>query len=116
MVHSFCAQWLNLRSFDKVSPSLKLYPSYDDLLNHYLPLETEAYVAHLIKQNLPTQALIDADFSILNQRLAQHYGVKGVWGQTMRKVSFASDVPRGGLLTMGSVLKVTTDGYDTSPI
>ena len=116
MIHSFCNQWLNLREFNKVTPSLKLYPLYDDLLNRYLPLETEAYLSHLIQKNLPVSRLIDSDFSFLNQRLAQHYGVSGVFGQQMRKVSFGPDVPRGGLLTMGSILKVTADGFDTSPI
>jgi hypothetical protein len=116
MVHSLCDQWLNLRSFNKVSPSLKLYPKYDDLLNHFLPLETEAYLHYLIKENLPVSYLIDSDFSILNQRLAQHYGVDGVYGQQMRKIRLDPQSPRGGLLTMGSVLKATTDGFDTSPI
>ncbi len=116
MIHSFCAQWLNLRSFNKVAPSLKLYPKYDDLLNHYLPIETEAYLNHLIQENMPVGYLIDSDFSFLNQRLAQHYGIDGVIGQRMRKVSFKPEVPRGGVLTMGSVLKVTADGFDTSPI
>ncbi|MDB4805004.1 DUF1588 domain-containing protein [bacterium] len=116
MIHSFCDQWLNLRSFNKVTPSLKLYPLYDDLMNHYLPLETEDYLNHLIQENLPVGHLIDSDFSFLNQRLAQHYGIEGVIGQQMRKVTFAPEVPRGGLLTMGSVLKVTADGFDTSPI
>jgi len=116
MIHSFCNQWLDLRSFDKIAPSLKLYPLYNDLLNHYLPLETEAYLDHLIRGNLPIERLIDSDFSFLNQRLAQHYGIPGIYGQNMRKVSFKPDVPRGGLLTMGSVLKVTADGFDTSPI
>ena len=116
MIHSFCDQWLNLRSFNKVTPSLKLYPLYDDLLNHYLPLETEAYLNHLVQENLPVRHLIDADFSFLNQRLAQSYGIEGVIGQQIRKVSFGPEVPRGGLLTMGSILKVTADGFDTSPI
>ena len=116
MIGSLCAQWLNLRSHDNVSPSLKLYPTYNDLLNHYLPIETKSYIAHLIEHNLSVSHLIDSDFSILNQQLAQHYGVDGVIGQKMRKVSFEPDSPRGGLMTMGSVLKVTTDGFDTSPI
>jgi hypothetical protein len=116
MIHSFCDQWLNLRLFNKVTPSLKLYPLYNDLMNHYLPLETEAYLNHLIQENLPVGHLIDSNFSFLNQRLAQHYGIEGVIGQQMRKVTFAPEVPRGGLLTMGSVLKVTADGFDTSPI
>ncbi len=116
MIHSFCDQWLNLRSFNKIAPSLKLYPDYNDLLNHYLPLETEAYLNYLIQENLPIGHLIDSNFSILNQRLAQHYGIDGVIGQHLRKVNFEPDVPRGGLLTMGSVLKVTAAGFDTSPI
>ncbi|MEL0119703.1 MAG: DUF1588 domain-containing protein, partial [Opitutae bacterium] len=116
MIHSFCNQWLDLRSFDKIAPSLKLYPQYNDLLNHYLPLETEAYLNHLIRENLPIGRLIDSDFSFLNQRLAQHYGIPGIYGQHLRKVSFEPKIPRGGLLTMGSVLKVTADGFDTSPI
>lgn len=116
MIHSFAGQWLNLRSFDSVAPSLKLYPAYGDVLDHYLPIETEAYLAHLIEHNLPTQRLIDSDFSILNQRLAQHYGIDGVLGQHMRKVALPADSLRGGLMTMGSVLKVTTDGVHTSPI
>ncbi|MCP4846558.1 MAG: DUF1588 domain-containing protein, partial [Verrucomicrobiaceae bacterium] len=116
MIHSFCDQWLNLRSFARIAPSLKLYPAYNDLLNHYLPLETEAYLNHLIQKNLTIGHLIDSDFSILNQRLAQHYGINGVIGQHLRKVSFGPELPRGGLLTMGSILKVTADGFDTSPI
>ncbi len=116
MIHSICQQWLELRSFNEVTPSLKLYPKYNDLLNHYLPQETEAYLGHLIYQNLSVSNLIDSNFSFLNQRLAQHYGIDGVHGQEMRLVSFRPDVPRGGLMTMGSILKVTADGFDTSPI
>ena len=116
MIHSFCAQWLTLREFHEVSPSVKLYPNYTELIDHYLPLETEAYLAYLLEHNLPLSYLIDSDFSILNQRLAQHYGIDGVVGQQLRKVSFGPDSPRGGLLTMGSILKVTADGMDTSPI
>ena len=74
------------------------------------------YLAYLIQHNLPTNALIDSDFSILNQRLAQHYGIDGVIGQDMREIAFKSNLTRGGLMTMGSILKVTTDGGDTSPI
>ena len=71
---------------------------------------------HLIHENLPVSRLIDSDFSFLNQRLAQHYGIDGVIGQQMRKVTFSPQTPRGGILTMGSVLKITTDGFTTSPI
>ena len=116
MIRSFSDQWLNLQGLSKVTPSLKLYPLYDDLLNHYFPVETRKYLQHLVQENLPARNLIDSDFTFLNQRLARHYGIEGVTGQRMRKVNFSDEVPRGGLLTMGSVLKVTTDGFDTSPI
>jgi hypothetical protein len=116
MVRSFSDQWLNLRGLNKVTPSLKLYPLYDDLLNYYLPIETRKYLQHLIHENLPARNLIDSNFTFLNQRLARHYGIKGVTGQKIRKVNFSDEVPRGGLLTMASVLKVTTDGFETSPI
>lgn len=116
MIQSLCRQWLNLRSWNNVSPSLKLYPRYDDLLDFYLPLETQAYLGYLIRNNRPVLELIDSDYSFLNQRLADHYDVKGIRGQHLRKVPFAKTNPRGGLLTMGSILKVTTDGFATSPI
>lgn len=115
-VQSFCNQWLNLKSLDEVTPSLKLYPKFNPLLNHYLPIETELYVRHLIQNDLSVTHLIDADFSFLNQRLADHYGVPGVIGQKFRKVKFGKEVKRGGLMTMASVLKVTADGFHTSPI
>ena len=116
MIESLCKQWLNLRSWKDVTPSLKLYPKYDDLLDHYLPLETRAYLSHLIRENEPSSQLINSNYSFLNQRLAQHYGVDDITGHQLRKVSFSPASPRGGLLTMGSILKVTTDGFETSPI
>lgn len=116
MIHSFCDQWLNLKGFNKVSPSLKLYPEYNDLLNYYLPLETEEYLYHIILNDLPISRLIDSDFSILNQRLAEHYRIDGIIGQELRPIQLPKNSPRGGLLTMGSVLKVTSDGFQTSPI
>ena len=116
MIQSFCAQWLELRRFEEGSPSTKMYPQYDDVADHYLPLETEAYVAWSIKHNLPASMLVDSDFSILNQRLARHYGIAGVSGHEMRHVKLPAGSPRGGLLTMGSILKATSDGFVTSPI
>lgn len=116
MIHSFSDQWLNLKGFNKVNPSLKLYPEYNELLNYYLPLETEEYLYHAIRNNLPVSRLIDSDFSILNQRLAEHYEIDGIVGQELRPVPLPKDSPRGGLLTMGSILKVTSDGFQTSPI
>ena len=116
MIQSLCNQWLNLKSFNRISPSLSLYPGYSDLVNYYLPLETELYLTHLIQNDLPVTHLIDSDYSFLNQRLAQHYGIDNVIGQKMRLIQFPPNSQRGGLLTMGAILKVTSDGFTTSPI
>ena len=116
MVHSLAGQWLGLDAFDTITPSLKLYPTYDTLLHHFLPLETERYLEHLIHENLSLDHLIASDFSFLNERLGRHYGLFGLKGQAMRKVSLPQSLHRGGLMTMGSILKMTTDGLETSPI
>ncbi len=116
MVRSFVGQWLGLDGFDQVTPSLKLYPAYDTLLHHFLPKETEMFMAHLMRENLTIDHLIDSDISFLNQRLARHYCIEGVVGAQMRRVRLDPASHRGGLLTMGSILKMTTDGFESSPI
>ena len=93
MIHSLCDQWLNLRSLNKVSPSLKLYPENDELLTHYLPLETEAYLQHLLWNNLSVDHLVDSDFVVINQRLARHYGIAGVVGHELRHVAHSAREP-----------------------
>ena len=76
MVRSFSDQWLNLRGLNKVTPSLKLYPLYDDLLNHYLPIETRKYLQHLIEENLPARNLIDSDFTFSTNVLPGTTGLR----------------------------------------
>ena len=85
MIESLVNQWLNLKAFDRITPAMSIYPSYSDVLNHYLPKETKLFLAHLIRENLPVKTLIDSDFTFLNQRLAEHYDFGGVYGQDMRK-------------------------------
>ena len=98
------------------APDLKLYPEYDDRLGQAAELETELFLAELIEQNLGIANLIDADFTFLNRRLAEHYGVPGIEGQQMRKVTLPADSLRGGLLTQASIHKITANGTSTSPI
>ena len=69
-----------------------------------------------MKQNLPTRNIVNSDFTFLNERLADHYGVPGVKGARMRKVTLPHDSVRGGLMTQASVLKVTANGTTTSPV
>jgi len=116
MIQSFTDQWLNLRDWEKVSPSLKLYPKYDDLLHMSLPTELRTYLAHLIREDQPVTHLVDSDYTFINQRIASHYGIDDVVGHAFRRVELSGNEQRGGLLTMGAVMKITTDGFQTSPI
>ena len=115
-VADFVGQWLRLYEIELTSPDERLYPEYDDLLHHALQEETRLFFAELVKSDLGVRNLIDSDFTFLNRRLAEHYGIPGVEGQTMRKVSLPDDSLRGGVLTQASVLKVTANGTTTSPV
>jgi hypothetical protein len=117
-IEAFTDYWLDLRKIDDTSPSSTLYNDYelDDTLKASAVEETRLFVAELVRGNLPARNLIDSDFSFLNERLADHYGIAGVKGAQMRKVALPADCPRGGIMTEASVLKVTANGTTTSPV
>ena len=116
-VEDFTGQWLDLRNITATTPDEKLYPESDELLRVSMVAETRGYVAEMLKANLPITAVIDSDFTMLNSRLAEHYQIPNVDGEeTLRKVTLPPDSPRGGILTHGSVLKVTANGTTTSPV
>ncbi|HEV7406010.1 MAG TPA: DUF1592 domain-containing protein [Chthoniobacteraceae bacterium] len=115
-VQNFTGQWLDLRNIDATSPDKKLYPEADELLVVSMVQETERFFAELLNRNLSVTNFIQADFAILNSRLATHYGIDGVDGEEFRNVTLPPDSPRGGILTQASVLKVTANGTTTSPV
>ncbi len=78
--------------------------------------ETRRFFAELLLKNLPVANLIDSDFTFVNERLAQHYGLPAFEGASLRRVDLPADSIRGGLLTQASVLKVTANGTTTSPV
>jgi hypothetical protein len=78
--------------------------------------ETQAFFAELVARDLGARHLVDSDFSMLNERLAEHYGLGGVEGVHLRPVALPAGGVRGGLLTQASVLKVTANGTTTSPV
>jgi hypothetical protein len=78
--------------------------------------ETEKYFEHIIRENRPLEELIDSDYTFLNERLAKHYGVEGVTGDELRLVKLPPDSPRGGVLSHGTVLAVTSNPTRTSPV
>lgn len=113
---NFTGQWLSLRAIDATEPDRTLYPEFDDILKVAMLKETKLFFEEVLKSDLPLTQFVRSDFTFLNARLAKHYGIPGVEGTEMRKVSLPRDSHRGGLLTMGSVLKVTANGTTTSPI
>jgi hypothetical protein len=115
-VADFTDGWLNLREIDFTTPDKQLYPEYDDLLRDSMLRETRVFISELIKNNLSVANLIKSDFAMLNGRLASHYSIPGVEGLAIRKVALPPDSKRGGLLTQASVLKVSANGTNTSPV
>ena len=113
---NFCGQWLNLRAIDATTPDRRLYPEFDELLQPAMVGETEAFFEEVLAHNLGIATLIDSDFTMLNRRLAEHYGIPGVTGEEFRKVALPAGSHRGGLLTQASILKVTANGTLSSPV
>lgn len=115
-VVDFAGQAFRLYEMKATNPDAGLYPEYDDRLGQAMAQETQLFLAELIAEDLGVGSLIDADFTFLNRRLAEHYGISGIEGQTMRKVTLPPDSPRGGLITQASIHKITANGTITSPI
>ena len=113
---NFVGQWLGLRDIDFTEPSHILYPEYDEMLRHSMVRETELFFSEVLKHDLSLTNFVASDFSLLNGRLAKHYGVPGIEGWKLRKVPLPPESHRGGMLTMASVLKVTANGTITSPV
>ena len=112
----FTESWLDLRDMDFTEPDKKLFPEFDRGLQRFMVEETEAFLRQLIDSNLPVTNVVKSEFAMLNERLAEHYGVPGIRGVGIRKVNLPVDSPRGGFLSQGSVLKVTANGTNTSPV
>ncbi len=115
-VTNFTGQWLRLRRIDDTLPDKKLYGKFDELLQDAMIREGEGFFRQLIAENLQITDLLDSDWAMLNQRLAEHYGIAGVRGLELRKVKLPPDSVRGGVLTQAGVLKVTANGTTTSPV
>jgi hypothetical protein len=113
---NFTGQWLSLRAIDATSPDRTLYPEYDDILKMAMVKETVLFFDEVLKNDLSLTNFVASDFTFLNARLAKHYGIPDIEGTEMRKVTLPPESHRGGVLTMGSVMKVTANGTTTSPV
>jgi hypothetical protein len=113
---NFAGQWLDLRNINATSPDPQLYAEFDDFLFWSMPRETELFFEEVLRSDLSLTDFVHSDWSFLNQRLAQHYGITGIAGGELRKVKLPATSHRGGVLTQASILKVTADGTRTSPV
>ena len=117
-VKEFLNSWLKLDEINDTDPDRELYPEYagDWWLVNSMVQESRLYFADLIAGNRPARNVIDADYTFVDERLARHYGVPGVFGPSFRRKSLPEKSPYGGILTQAAVLKVTANGTVTSPV
>ncbi len=115
-IADFTDQWLDLRDIDATTPDKKLYPEFRRILRDAMLAEPRALFREMLDKDLSTANVVHADFAMLNQRLAEHYGIEGVLGSALRRVPLPAGCGRGGFLTQAAVLKVTANGTDTSPV
>ena len=113
---NFIGQWLDLRKINDTTPDPQLFNEFDTYLLWSMPRETESFFAEVLKHDRSLLDFVDSDWTMLNERLAKHYGIAGVLGHAFRKVTLPADSHRGGVITHASVLKVTADGTRTSPV
>lgn len=115
LVENFVGQWLEIRRLESVQPDRDRFPDFDDYLRVSMLKETETFSQNLMQTDGSILDLIGGKYTFLNERLARHYGIKGVTGTEFRKVDLAG-TPRTGLLTQASVLTVSSYGNRTSPV
>jgi hypothetical protein len=113
---NFAGQWLDLRRINATIPDPQLYGDFDGLLLWSMPRETELFFEEVLRHDRSLLEFVDSDWTMLNERLATHYGVPGINGNEFRKVNLPAGSHRGGVMTQASVLKVTADGTRTSPV
>jgi hypothetical protein len=114
LVGNFAGQWLHLRNMRSVAPDPEAFPEFDENLRDALRQETELFIEHQLRENRSVVELLTANYTFLNERLAKHYGISGIWGPQFRRVELG-DSMRRGLLGQGSILTVTSYANRTSP-
>jgi hypothetical protein len=116
LVTNFAAQWLYLRDIESKQPDEILFPEFDETLRDAMRQETELFLSSVFRENHSILDLLSADYTFLNERLAQHYRIPGIRGSYFRRYTFPTDSPRGGLLGQGSFLTITSYSNRTSAV
>jgi mono/diheme cytochrome c family protein len=115
LVSSFAAKWLNIADLDAVKPDPKLFPEFNEALRRDFSNEARQFLNSILLDDRSVVDLLTADYTFLNERLARHYGISGVYGSQFRKVMLTGN-ERRGLLGKGAVLLRTSYGDRTSPV
>ncbi len=115
LVANFAGQWLHLRNLDGITPDGRLFPDFDDNLRQSMRRETELLFDEILSDDRSVLALLKSDHTFLNERLAKHYGIPGIYGERFRRVALAPETQRGGLLRHASVLMATSYATRTAP-
>jgi hypothetical protein len=113
---SFPKQWLQLHRVGMFQPDPNLYPQYDPWLEESMVMETTAYFAEMFTKDLPLREAVDSNWTMLNSRLAIHYGLPTPQQPQLARVELAADSQRGGILTHASILSLTSDGTRHRPV
>jgi hypothetical protein len=113
---NFAGQWLSLRRVPDIVPDPFLFPDYGDTLALAFQKESELFFDSIVREDRPAADLLNANYTFVNERLAEHYGIPNVKGVNFRRVMLADDSPRRGLLGKGSILTVTALPNRTSPV
>ncbi len=115
-VRDFADQWLDMSKIGFTEPERKLYRNFDIVVQDGMLQETLTFLQEMLDRDASVGQIIDSKHTYLQSRLARYYGIDGVEGDEVRKVKLDDDSHRGGLLAHGSILKVTANGNDTSPV
>jgi hypothetical protein len=114
LVKNFSGQWLFLRNIARITPDQATFPRFDENLRAALAKETELVIESQVREDHSVADLLSTDYTFLNERLAEHYGVKGIYGSEFRRVKL-DDPNRYGLLGQASILAVTSYPNRTAP-
>ncbi len=115
LVANFAGQWLYIRNLSQQKPDPDAFPEFDESLRRAFQQETELFFQDVLREDRGVMDLLDANYTFLNQRLAEHYGIPNIYGPQFRKVML-TDRNRGGLLGQGSILTVTSYPNRTSVV
>jgi hypothetical protein len=116
LVDNFAAQWLFLRDLRSKIPNPRFFRDFDAGLREAFARETELFLDSILRKDRSVLDLLDANYTFVNERLAKHYGIPGVYGSNFRRVTLGDDSPRRGLFGQGSILTVTSYATRTSVV